>query len=142
MSAATFGRPATLPGSWKVLRPQAIDDEFLQCVGEGSQPLGLPSYIEGFVYSLGLFEILEDVLAAAYTSPRHEDDHDQGNQTGSLEYLLDDTVSLNSRLDDLVEKIPNYLEKIRSSPGTLDQSRRGFHVQAQTLHCRFVQRSV
>ncbi|KAL2067531.1 hypothetical protein VTL71DRAFT_1956 [Oculimacula yallundae] len=139
MSAATFGRPATLTGSRKVILPQVIDDEFLQCVGEGSQPPGLPSYTEGFVYSLGLFEILADVLAVDYTSSRSQDDHDSGSQTNqgrNCEHILTNTISLNSRLDDLVERIPNHLRESRSSSSTLAQSRRRSHVQSQTLECR------
>jgi hypothetical protein len=54
--------------------PKAIDDEFLQCAGEGSQPLGLPSYVEGFLYSLGLFEILDDVLAVSHDSQEEDEE--------------------------------------------------------------------
>ena len=139
MSAATFGRPATLPESWKVLLPQAIDDEFLQCAGEGSQPSGLPSYIEGFVYSLGLFEILDDVLPVTYNLPEHEHADDHRNQGKSPAHKLADTLSLNSRIEDLVEKIPHHLRLSKNSEGVLAEARRRFYVQAQILHCRFVQ---
>jgi hypothetical protein len=90
------------------------------------------------MYSLGLFEILEDVLAAAYTSLRNEDD-DQCNRVEDSEHILANIVSLKTRLDEVVEKMPNHLKESRSSFGTLAQSRRSFHIQAQTLSCRCVQ---
>ena len=143
MSAATFGRPTTLPRSWKTMPPKAIDDEFLQWAGEGSQPLGLPSYVEGFVYSLGLFEILDDVLAVSHDSQEEdEEEHTDGHRHRDRKPMsrLVDTLSLNSQLEDLVNSMPDRLRLSGTHVAVLAHSRDALHVQAQVLHCRYVQR--
>ena len=141
MSAATFGRPTTLPRSWKRIPPKAIDDESLQCAGEGSQPLGLPSYVEGFVYSLGLFEILDDVLAVSHNLQEEDEEHADGHRHQCRKYMsrLVDTLSLNSRLEDLVNSMPDHLRLSRTHEDVSALSRDAFYLQAQVLHCRYVQ---
>jgi hypothetical protein len=123
--------------------PKAIDDEFLQYAGEGSQPLGLPSYVEGFVYSLGLFEILDDVLAMSH-NPQEEDEeeHATGHRHQARKSMsrLVDTLSLDSRLEDLVNSMPDRLRLSETHENSLAHSRNAFYVQAQVLHCRYVQR--
>lgn len=124
------------------IRPKAIDDEFLQSAGEGSQPLGLPSYVEGFVYSLGLFDILDDVLAVTHTLQEDENAGEYKDRGRQSVLRLVDTLSLNSRLEDLVESMPDRLKLSKIDEDVLAQSRDMVYVQAQVLHCRFVQHHV
>ena len=142
MSAATFSRPATLPGSWKVQRPQVIDDEFLQHVGEGFQPPGLRSYFEGFVYSLSLFEILDDVLASIYHLLEDDNNDDHQNHGKIFATRLANTLLLNSRLDNLIDRIPNHLRLTNHILDVAGQTKRSFQVQAETLQYRFVHEAV
>ncbi|KAH6613057.1 fungal-specific transcription factor domain-containing protein [Boeremia exigua] len=136
LSAATFGRPTTLPRSWETTRPKAIDDEFLQHAGEGSQPPGLPSYLEGFVYTIDLFEILDDVLAVTHNLHDDEPGGDHRDRARKPVLRLVDTLSLNSRLEDLAENIPDRLKLAYTNESVLPRSRDMFSVQAQVLHCR------
>jgi hypothetical protein len=119
--------------------PKAIDDAFLQCAGEGFQPLGLPSYVEGFVYSLGLFEILDDVLAVSHDSQEEdEEEHTDGHRHRDRKPMsrLVDTLSLNSQLEDLVNSMPDRLRLSGTHVAVLAHSRDALHGQAQVLHCR------
>jgi hypothetical protein len=118
--------------------PQSIDDEFLQCAGDGIQPPGVPSCMEGFVFSLSIFDILHDVLAVIYSPHESKRDGDHGNQHRKAMHKLVDTLSLNSRLNDLMESIPDHLKLPKPSENAMGQSRFHFDVQAQVLHCRFV----
>lgn len=129
-----------MPRSWEAVRPKAVDDEFLQHVDEGCQPLGLPSYVEDFVYSLGLFEILDDVLAMTHNL--HEDDGEHGDRGRKSTLRLVDTLSLNSRLEELVESMPDCLKLSMHHEDVPAQTMDMFYVQAQVLHRRFVQHHI
>jgi hypothetical protein len=131
-----------LPKSWETIPPKAIDDQLLQCAGEGSQPVGLPSYIEGFVYSLGIFEILNDVLAVTHSLQEDEYASERRDRGRKSMLRLVDTLSLNSRLDDMEESMPDRLKLSKIHEHVLAQSRDVFYAQAQVLHCRFVQHHI
>jgi len=51
---------------------------------------------------------------------------------------LVDTLSLNSRLEDLLEGMPDCLKLSNNHEDAPAQSMDMFYVQAQVLHCRFV----
>jgi hypothetical protein len=139
MTATTFGRPVTLSGFWDVKKPQAIDDEFLQHVGKGCQPLGLHSKMDGFVYSISLFDILDNVLSTIYSSSSDKIEHpSQENPHLIFTQRLVSTFTLNSQLDDLLKNIPTHLKLQGNFTDNAGQMKRCFQVQAKTLNCRFV----
>lgn len=108
MTATTFGRPVTLPKTFNVKLPQKIDDEFLQDFGEGFQPIGNFSKLEGFVYSIQLFDILDNVLTTIYASSNGEVAIE--NRNLGFAKKLAGTVMLNSQLDDLLRNTPAHLK--------------------------------
>ncbi|KFZ17080.1 hypothetical protein V502_04762 [Pseudogymnoascus sp. VKM F-4520 (FW-2644)] len=139
MTATTFGRPVTLSRFWNVKPPQAIDDEFLQHVGEGCQPPGLHSKLDGFVYSLSLFDILDNVLSTIYSSSDDKIEHpSQEKPHLTLMKRLASTFTLNSQLDDLLENIPTHLKLQGNFTYNAGQMKRCFQVQAKTLNCRIL----
>jgi hypothetical protein len=139
MTATTFGRPVTLSRFWSVKPPQAIDDEFLQHIGEGCQPPGLHSKMDGFVYSISLFDILDNVLSTMYSPSNNEIEHlSEENPHVKFTKRLVSTFTLNSQLDHLLQNIPTHVKLQENSAGTADKMKRCFQVQAKTLNCRFV----
>jgi len=139
MTATTFGRPVTLSRFWNVKPPQAIDDEFLQHVGKGCQPPGLHSKMDGFVYSISLFDILDNVLSTIYSSSNDKIEHPpQENSHLTFTRRLVSTFTLNSQLDDLLQNIPTHLKLQGNFTDNAGQMERCFQVQAKTLNCRFV----
>ncbi|OBT45237.1 hypothetical protein VE00_03662 [Pseudogymnoascus sp. WSF 3629] len=139
MTATTFGRPVTLSRFWDVKKPQAIDDEFLQHVGKGCQPLGLHSKMDGFVYSISLFDILDNVLSTIYSSSSDKIEHpSQENPHLIFTQRLVSTFTLNSQLDDLLKNIPTHLKLQGNFTDNAGQMKRCFQVQAKTLNCRIL----
>ena len=139
MTATTFGRPVTLSRFWNIKPPQAIDDEFLQHVGEGCQPPGLHSKMDGFVYSISLFDILDHVLSTIYSSSDDKIEHPpQENPHLAFTKRLASTFTLNSQLDDLLKNIPTHLKLQGNFTNNAGQMKRCFQIQEKTLNCRFI----
>lgn len=64
--AMASGRSPMLQGPWNVQLPSIIDDEYLLEEGTGFQPADIPSRMNLFVYSLQLFDIMEEILSTFY----------------------------------------------------------------------------
>ncbi|KAF3395135.1 hypothetical protein DPV78_009209 [Talaromyces pinophilus] len=111
--AVSLGRQSMiLPGS-SVPLPQMIDDEYLLDEGEGCQPPQLRSFIEGFVYSIRLFDILHDVLIACY-SPSIGGD--------VLDKQLSTVMRINSDLDRFLQDLPPHLSVEKRPEDSQDNS--------------------
>ncbi|KFY83604.1 hypothetical protein V498_07940, partial [Pseudogymnoascus sp. VKM F-4517 (FW-2822)] len=137
--ATTFGRPVTLSRFWNVKPPQAIDDEFLQHVGKGCQPPGLHSRMDGFVYSISLFDILDNVLSTIYSSSNDKIEHPSQEEPHlTFTKRLVSTFTLNSQLDDLIKNIPTHLKLQEGFEDNAGQMKRCFQVQTKTLNCRIL----
>ncbi|EDO00513.1 hypothetical protein SS1G_14383 [Sclerotinia sclerotiorum 1980 UF-70] len=75
-SSMTFGRPTMIrTGSWDVPEPAIIDDQYLSSDSQGVQQSGLHSRMYLFVYSLRLFDIMDEILSEFYVL--------QGGKSGS-----------------------------------------------------------
>jgi len=107
----TYGRPTMTSGPFDVLPPLAIDDEYLD--GEGGQPQGIPSRMNLFVYSVQLFDIMDDILSNFYSH--------QGGVVLDGRWQLDLDISealsyilgVDARMNEWKESIPDFLQ-----PGT------------------------
>ncbi|RDW63567.1 hypothetical protein BP6252_11112 [Coleophoma cylindrospora] len=137
VTATTFGRPKLLSKPGIGDAPEAIDDEFLQQEGEGQQPCGLPARMACTAYSYGLFDILDDVLSTFYSQNSSVDSNACPNdlRRTSLQSLFD-VLTMNSRLDDLVNGIPSHL-KMETDLGIYEERlRKCFELQRGVLYCR------
>ncbi|WQF75370.1 hypothetical protein CDEST_00384 [Colletotrichum destructivum] len=103
LTATTFGRPVLLSRQYSVPTPATIDDEHLAETTAGVQPSDRPSYLAFFVRSLGLFDVLNEILAKFYS------DGDYALERRA-EYL-NDVLQLSSKLDDLSASMPDYLRE-------------------------------
>jgi hypothetical protein len=106
--------------------PEHIDDGYLSESGKGKQPHNIQSQMECFSYSVGLFEILNDVMLTLYT-PANYDDEDYISQL-QITKILD----LNSRLDRFIGNMPSHLQ---AKPF---QGSKRLQIQAKALHSRYV----
>lgn len=105
----THGRPTMVPASWKVELPSMIDDEYLMEAGEGVQPIGLPSQMSLFVYTIRLFDILEEVLAIFYSAQCNlffEDETRLGSQASEA---FSEVLRLEAKLNQFNSEIPRFL---------------------------------
>lgn len=115
--AMTFGRPTMIrTGSWNVQEPAIIDDQYLSTEGEGVQPLGLHSRMYLFVYSLRLFDIMDEILSEFYLL--------QGGKSGSNSSkffdpwsvrVLGNILTINGKLDDFRDSVPQILKDVHES---------------------------
>ncbi|RDW61102.1 hypothetical protein BP6252_12485 [Coleophoma cylindrospora] len=135
--AMTFGRPTTIPRTWNVERPSMIDDEYLLQDGTASQPRGLPSRLGLFCYSIELFEILDEILAAFYV-------HDNGKlvplndkKEKKAANWLTAVLTLNSSLDEFLKKLPDILRP-RLESASRQEDVPHITLQANVLYGRFL----
>ncbi|CZR66265.1 uncharacterized protein PAC_16166 [Phialocephala subalpina] len=131
---STFGRPSILSRNWPVPVPLSIDDKVLSETGEGVQPVGVHSQLDGFVHSLGFFDLLGDVLKVFYTTAEARSRSDNGLETQPLS-SLSKTLALNSRLDEFLNSLPHHLQ-LHSKINSTRSPRTGFELQALTLYYR------
>lgn len=117
--------------------PQLIDDEFLLVDGEGRQPAGMTSYLELFVASVKLFDVIGDVVATCYEQKQSPEDARVGSQWWRL-YHLNDILKLDNTLNDFWAALPAHLrtsyESVGSSAGETNSVQ---WRQAKILQCRF-----
>lgn len=117
--------------------PQLIDDEFLLVDGEGRQPAGMTSYLELFVASVKLFDVIGDVVATCYGQKQSPEDASVGSQWWRL-HRLDDILKLDNTLNDFWAALPAHLrtpyESVGSSAGETNSVQ---WRQAKILQCRF-----
>ncbi|QSZ28565.1 hypothetical protein DSL72_003063 [Monilinia vaccinii-corymbosi] len=141
--AMTFGRPTMIrTGSWNVQEPAMIDDQYLSGNGEGVQPLGLHSRMYLFVYSIRLFDIMEEILSKFYIH--------QGGKCGSSSsksfdpWSINDLASLltiNAKLDEFRESLPQVLKDVNSfAPGSSPSTPLQLNIKLQStiLRCRLL----
>lgn len=108
--AMSFGRPTTIPQTWSVETPSMIDDEYLLRDGTGSQPPHIPSRMGMFIFSTKLCEILDEILATFYIHDRGKLLPKQGEKDKGSTEGLNDVLNLNSKLDDFLDSLPDYLK--------------------------------
>ncbi|KAH6684799.1 fungal-specific transcription factor domain-containing protein [Halenospora varia] len=135
LTATTFGRPTLLSRNWPVPLPLAVDDEVLSETSEGVQPPGTHSQLDGFVHSLGFFDLLGDVLSAFYI-PAEEQSSSRMSLETQLPSPLSTTLELNSRLDEFLGNLPHHLQLHREINLSGIPDTGFFELQARTLHFR------
>ncbi|KAJ3539946.1 hypothetical protein NM208_g5279 [Fusarium decemcellulare] len=121
--AVTFGRPTMISNYSEVSKPLMIDDEFLLEDGEGTQPSHLTPRMGSFVYSLKLFDILNEILATFYA---RKNTFFQGHDTASWDCQeLDVVLRFNMQLNKFWESVPDYLAVSQGSEesNTTDSAR-------------------
>lgn len=115
--------------------PLAVDDEVLSETSEGVQPPGTHSQLDGFVHSLGFFDLLGDVLSAFYI-PAEEQSSSRMSLETQLPSPLSTTLELNSRLDEFLGNLPHHLQLHREINLSGIPDTGFFELQARTLHFR------
>lgn len=128
----TFGRPLMVNKSYNTPVPSLIDDDYLQRIGEGIQPLSVPSRLGLFVYSCRLFEILADILSCFYA----DSTNGRNESKTSIQDMIVDVLKFNRRLDTFTDSIPEYLCTDRSIELTLNEKNSYINLQQQVLYCR------
>jgi hypothetical protein len=132
----TFGRPTMVLGTWDVIAPSMIDDEYLTQNGDGVQPPDLPSRMGLFVYSLQLFEIMDEVLSSFYIRDSGRTSlNNRFSQSWSPEELLK-VLNISSKLDRFGDSLPDFL---RPEFGSITENEPQYNhlmLQAKVLHCR------
>ncbi|KUJ08915.1 uncharacterized protein LY89DRAFT_599295 [Mollisia scopiformis] len=135
LSAMSFGCPTMVAqAKSSTAIPAMIDDDFLLEYGIGTQPSQLPSRMALFVYSLRLFDILDEILTTCYpirpsTSSQPDDQH--------TPHLMNDILRLNGALDVLYEDIPSYL-KPEDSARSVDPHPEHVTLQKNVFRSRFL----
>ncbi|KAH8597520.1 fungal-specific transcription factor domain-containing protein [Bisporella sp. PMI_857] len=135
LTASTFGRPVLLSKKSKVKVPEPIDDEFLRETGEGFQQPDHPARIECFVYSINLFDILDEVLSTFYSHSGDDTGHSPRSNPDTAQSFRE-TFALNSRLDEFLKNLPLHLRLDNHSANYEGDLKRCFQLQAKTLYCR------
>ncbi|KAI3573491.1 fungal-specific transcription factor domain-containing protein [Fusarium oxysporum f. sp. albedinis] len=133
LSATTFGRPVLHCRPHAIPLPEPIDDEYLSEFDEGCQPENSPSRIAFFIYSMKLFDVLDEILHKFY-SHRYQNLAQDGTVTSSQ--YLSDVPRLCSELDQFVEGLPGHLKADRDMGAVEDESASCFHMQAMILKSR------
>src|SRR5258706_16416748 len=105
--AMTFGRPTMTSNNRTVKYPELIDDEYLvdtdlqsSDIEDGQQPDSIRPRIGCFVYTLKLFEILDDILSTFYNSPENRtlQSKSKDHRTSNLDFTS--LVELDRRLNE------------------------------------------
>ncbi|KAM3079687.1 hypothetical protein ACMFMG_006099 [Clarireedia jacksonii] len=133
----TFGRPTMIrAGSWNTLVPAMIDDEHLLVVGEGTQPSGSLSRMCLFIYSLQLFEIMDEILSSFYIQDSTRKGKQIGKNTDGRWSIddLSDVLIINTKLDRFKSALPPFLQ----ADDQHRTSRMHSTLQAKVLQSRFL----
>lgn len=115
----TFGRPTMIrSGSYDVPEPSIIDDQYLTADSHqvpGAQPSGVHSRMNLFVYSLRLFDIMDEILSKFYV---FQGSKSESNLAKSFNpWSVDDLASIltiNAKLDDFRGSVPQIFKDITS----------------------------
>ncbi|KAF7886500.1 uncharacterized protein EAF01_011178 [Botrytis porri] len=144
--AMTFGRPTMIrTGSYDVTEPSIIDDQYLTADFHqvlGTQPSGVHSRMNLFVYSLRLFDIMDEILSNFYVfqggkSESHSSKSFDPWSVGDLASIL----TINAKLDDFRESVPQIFKDVTSFALRTDAFAPGqLHVvlQSKVLRSRFL----
>ncbi|CCD34452.1 putative transcriptional regulatory protein [Botrytis cinerea BcDW1] len=144
--AMTFGRPTMIrSGSYDVPEPSIIDDQYLTADSHqvpGAQPSGVHSRMNLFVYSLRLFDIMDEILSKFYV---FQGSKSESNLAKSFNpWSVDDLASIlniNAKLDDFRGSVPQIFKDITSFALRTDAFAPGqLHVvlQSKVLRSRFL----
>lgn len=137
----TFGRATITSGTENVPRPLGIDDEFLNEEHEGVQPVEKVPRLGLFVWSLNLYDILHEILTTLYH--KGQDKSALRGRDGENWKLLSDILTLNQRLDEFLERLPEYLRPQSQSMSPPDSQNADHEkLQRQVLQCRLVDSAV
>ncbi|KAF7860876.1 hypothetical protein EAF04_008394 [Stromatinia cepivora] len=141
--AMTFGRPTMIrTGSWDVQEPAIIDDQYLSADSQGIQPSELHSRMYLFVYSLRLFDIMDEILLELYVL--------QGGKSGSNSSKdfdpwsvrdLASILTINAKLDDFQENVPKILKDVNLftlENNSFTPSQLHLMLQSRILRSRFL----
>ncbi|APA14928.1 hypothetical protein sscle_13g096980 [Sclerotinia sclerotiorum 1980 UF-70] len=141
--AMTFGRPTMIrTGSWDVPEPAIIDDQYLSSDSQGVQQSGLHSRMYLFVYSLRLFDIMDEILSEFYVL--------QGGKSGSNSSKnfdpwsvrdLASILTINAKLDDFRESVPKILKDVNLftlGNNSLTPNQLHLTLQSKVLRSRFL----
>ncbi|KAF7915571.1 hypothetical protein BELL_0497g00010 [Botrytis elliptica] len=144
--AMTFGRPTMIrTGSYDVPEPSIIDDQYLTADFHqvpGAQPSGAHSRMNLFVYSLRLFDIMDEILSNFYVFQGSKSESDSTKSfdpwsVGDLASIL----TINAKLDDFRESVPQIFKDVTSFALGTDAFAPGqLHVvlQSKVLRSRFL----
>jgi hypothetical protein len=109
----TFGRPTMIcAGSWDTPVPTMIDDEYLLVDGEGTQPPGKHPRMCLFVYSIQLFEIMDEILSSFYIQDSTRKGKRRDRNTDG-QWSIDDLTKIliiNTKLDRFKGALPQFLK--------------------------------
>jgi hypothetical protein len=124
-----------LSGSWGVKLPSIIDDEYLS---EGVQPSHIPSRMNLFVYSVQLFDIMEEILSEFYLHDARGPVPKEQRHEARYQCNLAKVLAINSKLDRFHDTIPEVLRpefilSLGSEPW-FDHLR----LQSKVLNSRFI----
>ncbi|KIX07471.1 uncharacterized protein Z518_02124 [Rhinocladiella mackenziei CBS 650.93] len=136
----TFGRPTMISHPSEVQPPQSMDDEYLQDGADGVQPRSRESRLAFFVYSIKLFDILDDILSTLYLN-KTGSDFPTGHGCSQPQQPLSAVMKLNSDLDRFFNGLPPHLrpgEKSSLDTGPISPRSPCFTLQANVLYCRFL----
>ncbi|TEY44385.1 hypothetical protein BOTCAL_0352g00050 [Botryotinia calthae] len=144
--AMTFGRPTMIrSGSYDVPEPSIIDDQYLTADSHqvpGAQPSGVHSRMNLFVYSLRLFDIMDEILSKFYV---FQGSKSESNLAKSFDpWSVDDLASIltiNAKLDDFRGSVPQIFKDVTSFALGTDAFAPGqLHVvlQSKVLRSRFL----
>ena len=137
----TFGRPTMIrTGSWDVQEPAMIDDCYLSADHQGLQPSDLHSRMYLFVYSLRLFDIMDEILSEFYAL---EGGGSGSNSSKSFDPWsvrdLANILTINAKLDEWRDDVPEILKDINSlslSSSSLAPNQFHLMLQAKALRSR------
>ncbi|KAJ4322522.1 hypothetical protein N0V84_004768 [Fusarium piperis] len=133
----TFGRPAMISTSWHVPLPSLIDDEFLSADGQGEQPQDRPSRLGLLVWSSKLFLILDEILLSFYAPHPQKSVDIMAENDLNVRQIISDVMSLNRRIEEFFDSIPEYLRLEAGSELTIpEQQEVSVTIQKQILNCR------
>ncbi|TGO41160.1 hypothetical protein BHYA_0025g00100 [Botrytis hyacinthi] len=117
--AMTFGRPTMIrTGSYDVPEPSIIDDQYLIADFHqvpGAQPSGVHSRMNLFVYSLRLFDIMDEILSKFYVfqGGKNESDSTKSFDPWSVGDLAS-ILTINAKLDDFQGSVPQIFKDVTS----------------------------
>lgn len=135
----TFGRPTMVTtGSWDVQEPTIIDDQYLSTNGQGVQPPGLRSRMTLFVYSIRLFDIMDEILSEFYAHQGEKSGSNSNSPKSFDSWSVRDLASIltiNAKLDDFRESVPQIFKDITQgsyTPGTNPFAPHELHLMLQS----------
>ncbi len=133
----TFGRPAMISSKATIKFTSLIDDEHLLKEGFGSQPPGVPSHMGLFIFSLELFDIMDDILSTFYL---HGDRKLLSKQSSPAEgpLAISEILKFDSRLESFYESLPAHLNVGRATPSPIPAGSGHISLQSNILYCRCV----